>query len=47
MSKKEKTEKVNKNKKRGPEIFGRIMAGALAIMMLAGFAATLIFSLMG
>ena len=47
MSKKEKTEKVVKNKKRGSEIFGRIMAGTLVIMMLAGFAATLIFSLMG
>lgn len=47
MSKKEKTEKVTKNKMRGPELFGKIMAGALAIMMLAGFAATLVFSLMG
>ena len=46
MSKKEKTQKATKNKMKGPEIFGRIMAGALAIMMLAGFAATLIFSLM-
>ena len=46
MSKKEKTQKVTKNKMRGPEIFGRIMAGALAIMMLAGFAATLVFSLL-
>lgn len=47
MSKKEKTQKTVKNKKRGSEVFGRIMAGALAIMMLAGFAATLIFSLLG
>jgi len=47
MSKKEKTQKVTKNKMKGSEIFGRIMAGALAIMMLAGFAATLVFSLMG
>ena len=47
MNKKEKTEKVVKNKMKGSEIFGRIMAGALAIMMLAGFAASLIFSLIG
>ena len=47
MSKKENTEKVIKNKKRGPEILGRVMAGLLAIMMLAGFAASLIYSLIG
>lgn len=47
MSKKEEKQKVTKSKKRGIEIFGRIMAGVLAIMMLAGFAATLVFSLMG
>ena len=49
MSKKENAEK--KKKYRGRDLWGRIfagvLAGILAIMMIAGFAATLIFNLIG
>lgn len=38
-------EKKKKNKNRGVEFFGRLMAGILAIMMILGVAATLIFNL--